>query len=91
MSDKPKEDTKADTPKEDTKAEFAEDLGQLIEKYRINKYAGIFYIEGESNPILLFKAPIGENAQDLMEVTKILKLAHGNCKKEIARRIGESD
>lgn len=86
-------DNKKDTEKNKltAKENFAEDLGKLIDKHKINKYAGVFYVSDESNPILLFKAPIGENAQDLMEVTKILKVAHTNCKNEVARRIGESD
>lgn len=64
---------------------FIEDFNRLLEKHKIGKHASTFIFEDQDNPIFLYKT---EN-QDLLEATRILKMAHTNCKQEIARRTGD--
>lgn len=66
--------------------QFAEDIEKLIKKHDIQKYVGVFYFSEESDKSILL-----HKAEDIMEVTRIFKIAHNNCKNEVARRIGESN
>lgn len=87
----PKQNVTKDDPNEPENSieQFIKGLEELIEKYDVKKYAGIFYVTEES--IKSGKSILLHKANDIMEVTRILKMAHSNCKNEVARRIGESN
>jgi hypothetical protein len=60
--------------------EFSEELSELLQKYSIKEYAGVFIVK--DLPIISF-------SPDTIVATRLLKQAHNKCRADVMNRIGE--
>ena len=59
--------------------EFSKELSNLIKKYKITEYAGVFVVKNK--PIVSFHP-------DDVTATKLLKNAHSMCRESVINKIG---
>ena len=83
MNVKSNKSTKKDEPvvkKDDTRERFINELSDLLKKYCVSKYAGVYVIQGSE--LLSYGG-------DITETTALLKKAHSKCKEQVMAMIGE--
>lgn len=67
---------------QDNIQKFTEEFEELVKKFSIDKY--ILVLNIDNRDIVLYRP------EDLMEITRILKLTHNNFLSQVMQRIGET-